>query len=232
MVPRALDEDLVRGAAGLGAGDVDEAKALRSSVGQGAVKSQVWDAFEVLDVAGHQLETMVNRGRSDLKVGIFQDLAGTCQSRMNLSIDSCDSRVVGKNRQERQDPIFDIGQMTVPIDRPKGTSIKLAHDDSAGELLGSGNGSQPVEISRRRPLPQDLRNRICVKKIGHSGLSRGRRLLGEGSGEIPRCAQQAPPSPPNLQRDWRGLPQETLFFRRAAPSPEPRSERQLPRRSW
>ena len=68
------------------------------------------------DVSSHEVEAVVDRGRSDLKVRVGKPAAFSCQFRLDLAEDAGDRDIVRENSYGREDASIDVLEMPFTIE--------------------------------------------------------------------------------------------------------------------
>src|SRR5713101_642128 len=152
------------------------------------------------DVSGDELESVTDRGRGDLEVGVRKSAAFARQFCLDLAKNARHGNVVGKNSDCRQDSRVDVVKMPFTIYRAERPLVKLANDNCAGELFGAGNASEPAEIAGCRSSLKNLRDGVSVEEKGHpssvelcrrpwTGATQTRNRFDEFLGSFPSTRQ-------------------------------------------
>jgi hypothetical protein len=95
------------------------------------------DAAEMTEVAGDELEVMMECRGGDLEIGVGQDTTLIFEVGLDSSVDPGDIEIVRDHSERRKDPGLDVPDVPCGVWRAEGPFEKLADDHSARELVGS-----------------------------------------------------------------------------------------------
>ena len=115
------------------------------------------------DIAGHEVEPVVQRGRRDLKIRVGQDPSLAREAGVNLSERAGDGSIVRQHRDSDQHSAVDVLEMPLALGRSTGSLEQLSDHDRTRELIRAGDGGQPAEVRRRRLALKNFRNRVGVE---------------------------------------------------------------------
>lgn len=119
------------------------------------------------EVPGDQFQTVMNRGTSDLQVGIRESLPGPLERGSQPPEHPGNGNIVWENRDRRQNPLFDVSEVAFGSPGAMSPREQFAHHYRAGELLLTWHAAEPLDVRRRRTASQRFRDRVSVEKVGH-----------------------------------------------------------------
>jgi hypothetical protein len=131
-------------------------------------QTQAAYATKVSEIAGDELEVVVNRRRGDLKIRVRQHPLGRFQLRLKSPVHPRNLDIVRENRQSGQHACLDVAQVSRSVGRTTRPLEQFADHDCARELFGTGDGTEPPNVPRQWAAAQHLRDRARVEEKGHS----------------------------------------------------------------
>lgn len=118
------------------------------------------------DVTGHQLQTVVQGCARDLKIGVVEPRPCSFEIGSQFAEELRHGGVVGQDRDGRQYPFFDIGQVPFPSCRPERPVIQLADGYRADELVLAWNATEPIHECRQRLRPEHFGDGVGIEQVG------------------------------------------------------------------
>jgi hypothetical protein len=118
----------------------------RSCVRKHTVQTKSSDSFKVTQVAGDQLEVVVEGGSGNLKISVIETPAGLFEFRSKSSEHLGYGSVIRKNRCGRENALFDTGQVTFTGRGTVGPVVKLTDRHDADELILARDHLQPAYV--------------------------------------------------------------------------------------
>lgn len=137
-------------------------------MGEHATENEAGNSLEMPDIARDELETVADRGRGDLEIGVRERAAALLQPGLDLAVNARNSHVEWEDRDPGQHALLDVLEVESGSLGPKGPLVELRRDDRARELVLARHGAKPYEVCRCGPLPKDLGNGVGVEEKGHS----------------------------------------------------------------
>lgn len=119
-----------------------------ASLLEGTADPEAGYAFEVPQVAGHQFEVVIDRGRCYLDIGIGEDLARFLEPRPDQTEDAGSRNIIGEYRDHGEDALVDHLEMTLPRPGPVGALVEFSDGDRAHELVFAWDSTQPLHVVR------------------------------------------------------------------------------------
>jgi hypothetical protein len=98
------------------------------------------------DVAGYELEVVIESGGRDLQIGVGEDVAALLEMSAYLAEHASDRDVVRKSGDRRENTCLDVLQVAFSGRRAVGSLEELTDRDGAGELVLPGNRLEPIQI--------------------------------------------------------------------------------------
>lgn len=140
-------------------------------------QAQTVDPTEVPNVAGDEVEVVVQGGRSDLEICFGESAASIGQTSGKLPVHLGDLDVERQDRHRWKDAVTNHREVALMGRGAMGTEDQLADRDGAGELLVARDGAEPSDVRRVGTSPERFADGVGVEEIGH-GQSTERRCRG------------------------------------------------------
>lgn len=128
------------------------------------------DAAEVTEVAGDELEVVMECRGGNLEIGVGQDATLVLEVGLDSSVDPGDIEIVRDHSEGRKDPGLDVPDVPPGVRRTEGPLEQLADNHSARELVGSRDRLEPAHVLGEGLRLQDLGDRVGIEEIRHSAV--------------------------------------------------------------
>jgi len=126
-------------------------------------------ALEVTDVSGNEFESVMKCGGCNLGVRIRENAALFFKVRPEFAEHAGRGRVVGQDADGWKNSLLNIVQVSIAGRGAVRPLEEFSDADSAGELILTRDGSDPLEVDRMWFRPKELGDRVRVEKEGHGG---------------------------------------------------------------
>jgi hypothetical protein len=120
-------------------------------------------------VSGDELEPVMQCRRGDLNVGIGKNPSLDFELSPEFAEDPGRRDIVGKDRDGRENPLFDVLEMSFASFGAKCSLEEFSDADGTRELVLTRDCTEPLQIKRIGFRAEELRDRVGVEEKGHRG---------------------------------------------------------------
>jgi len=114
-------------------------------------------------ISGDELESVVERGRGYLQVGVGERHSSAAHLRLDVPTYPGNRDIEGKHSNSRQHLFFDPLDVEIRVGRAKSTFIQLSDGDGAGELIRARNRLEPTHVGRLGTAAQHFRDSVGIE---------------------------------------------------------------------